>query len=242
MVEKNFKNKIIVVTGASSGVGKIIAKFFLKKKAKVIVCARRKNLMKKNFKNNKNIFIIKSDLSKESERKKFINVVIKKFNKIDILINNAGFAYYSPVTKIKYKNLKKIFEINFFAPLMIIKSILPTMMKKNYGRIINISSGGSVNCVENYLAYSATKAALNTLTKTVAKEVKNHNIKINSLSPGPCKTQMFPKNSLNPSLCLPTVEYLSSLDKNGFSGKYFSFMKEIKIFPDLSSKKVSIKV
>ena len=125
---------------------------------------------------------------------------------------------------------------------MIIKSILPEMKKKNYGRIINISSGGSVNCVENYLAYSASKAALNTLTKTAAKEVKNYNIKINSLSPGPCKTQMFPKNWLNPSLGLPTVEYLSSLGKNGFSGKYFSFMREIKIFPDLASKKISVKI
>ena len=242
MVEKKFQNKIVVVTGASSGVGKTIANFFLNKNAKVFICARRLNLMKKNFKNKKNVFIFKSDLSKESDRKKFIKYIIKKFNKIDILINNAGFAYYSPVTKINYKNLKKTFEINFFAPLMIIKAIIPEMKKKNYGRIINISSGGSVNCVKNYLAYSASKAALNTLTKTAAKELKNYNIKVNSLSPGPCKTKMFPKNLLNPSLCLPTVEYLSSLGKNGFSGKYFSSMREIKIFPDLTSKKVSVKI
>ena len=109
MVEQNFKDKIVVVTGASSGIGKVIANFFINKKAKVFICARRLNLMKKNFKNKKNVYILKSDLTKESDRKKFIKYIITKFNKIDIFINNAGLAYYSPVTKINYKNLKKTF-------------------------------------------------------------------------------------------------------------------------------------
>ena len=107
------------------------------------------------------------------------------------------------------------------------------MKKNNYGRIINISSGGAVNCVEKYLSYSSSKAALNTLTKTLSKEIKKNNIKINSMSPGPCKTAMFPKNNLSTKLSLPTIKYLASLDSKGPTGKFFWFLNEIDVFPDL---------
>jgi NAD(P)-dependent dehydrogenase (short-subunit alcohol dehydrogenase family) len=116
------------------------------------------------------------------------------------------------------------------------------MKKNNYGRIINISSGGAINCEKNYLSYSSTKAALNTLTKTLSKEITKKNIKVNSMSPGPCKTRMFPKNKLDPSKCLQTLDYLASLQKSGYSGKYFTFMKKIEIFPNLKSKKIQKKV
>ena len=74
---------------------------------------------------------------------------------------------------------------------MLLKNVSKIMRKKNFGRIINISSGGAINCAESYFAYSASKAALNTLTKTAAKELENYNI-VNH-EPGPCKTKMFPK-------------------------------------------------
>ena len=83
------------------------------------------------------------------------------------------------------------------------------MKKNNYGRIINISSGGAVNCVENYFTYSSSKAALNTLTKTLSKEIKKYDIKINSMSPGPCKTSMFPNNKLSTQLSNTNNKILS---------------------------------
>ena len=75
---------------------------------------------------------------------------------------------------------------------------------------------------------------MNTLTKTLSKEIKNFDIKINSMSPGPCKTKMFPKNKLSTKLSIPTIEYLSSLKSDGSNGKFFWFLNEIDIFPDLS--------
>ena len=108
------------------------------------------------------------------------------------------------------------------------------MKKNNYGRIINVSSGGAVNCAETFFSYSSSKAALNTLTKTLSKELKNYNIKINTMSPGPCKTEMFPKNKLSTKLSIPTVKYLSSLSNSGPSGEFFWFMKKISIISDLS--------
>ena len=107
------------------------------------------------------------------------------------------------------------------------------LKKQNYGRIINISSGGSINCAKNYSAYSASKAALNTLAKSLKNETENLNIKINTLSPGPIKTKMFPKNKLSPNLCLPTLKYLIHLKKSGPSGNFFWFKRKINVIPKL---------
>ena len=231
---KKFQNKVVVVTGASSGLGLNIAKEFIKENAKVSLCARRIDKLKKNYQNKKNVFFQKVDVSNERNIRKFLTNTIKKFGKIDILINNAGNAKSSNVENIKYKDLKKTFEVNVFAPVIFLRESLKIMKKKNYGRVINVSSGGSVNCAESFFLYSSSKSALNTLAKTFAKEIKGFNIKINTMSPGPCKTAMFPKNKLSTSLSIPTIKYLSSLPSNGPSGKFFWFMKKIDIIPDLS--------
>ena len=232
--KKIFKNKVVVITGASSGLGQRIAREFIKENANVSLCARRLKRLKKIFRNKKNIFFQKVDISNEKAIKKFIKKTIKIYGKIDILINNAGIAKPSRIENIKYKDLKKTFEVNLFAPIIFLRETLKIMKKNNYGRIINVSSGGSVNCAESFSSYSASKAALNTLGKTLTREIKKYNIKINTMSPGPCKTEMFPKNKLSTSLSMPTIKYLSSLSKKGPSGKFFWFMNQIKIMPNLS--------
>ena len=231
---EKFNNRVIVITGASSGLGLNIAKEFIKENAKISVCARRIEKLKKNFKNKKNVFFQKVDISNQKSVKKFLNRTLKKFGKIDILINNAGVAYNSKIEDINLKKLKNSFDVNLFGPVFFLKETLKIMKKNNYGRIINVSSGGAVNCAETFFSYSSSKAALNTLTKTLSKELENYNIKINTMSPGPCKTEMFPKNKLSTKLSLPTVKYLSSLPKNGPSGEFYWFMKKINIIPDLS--------
>ena len=106
------------------------------------------------------------------------------------------------------------------------------MKKNNYGRIINISSGGSVNCAPGYLAYSASKSGLNTLAKTLSKECKGYNIKINSFSPGPCKTKMFPLNPLSTKVYIPYLYKLSKISKRVY-WRIFWFSKKIKIIPQI---------
>jgi len=234
VVKNFFKDRVILITGASSGLGKTFTDFFLRKKACVIVCSRRNKFRSKFYKKNRNFHYYKFDLNQVTKIKLFINNLSKKFKRIDILINNAGVAIPKKISQLNQENLIKSFNINFFAPTLITKEVLKIMKKRNFGRIINISSGGAVNCVENYFSYSSSKAALNTLTKTLSKEIKKYDIKINSMSPGPCKTAMFPKNKLSTKLSLPTVEFLASLKSKGPSGKFFWFLNEIDIFPDLS--------
>ena len=232
MVVKKDK-KIVLITGASSGLGKTIAKNLSLDNFKVVVCARNLNLLKKEYKNNKNIFFYKVDVSNEKQIKTFIKKVLKKFSKVDILINNAGAVFNCKFESIKTKKLDKLFKTNLYAPIFFIRECLPKMKKQNYGRIINISSGGSVNCANSYSAYSASKAALNTVAKSLKNELNGFNIKVNTLSPGPCKTKMFPKNKLSTLLSIPTIKYLINLKKNGPSGNFYWFMKKIKIIPEL---------
>ena len=227
------QKKVILVTGVSSGLGNSILKYFSKLDFNLAVCSRKINIIKKNYQNNKNIFFAKVDVRKEKEVKNFVKKTIKRFGRIDILINNAGFVFNSKFEKIKTNLLDQLFKTNLYAPFYFIRECLPIMKKQNYGRIINISSGGSINCAKNYSAYSASKAALNTLAKSLKNETENLNIKINTLSPGPIKTKMFPKNKLSPNLCLPTLKYLINLKKSGPSGNFFWFKRKINVIPKL---------
>ena len=235
MVKKiNLKNKVIIITGGSSGLGLTISDYLINKKMKVAICARNVSNLKKKYRNFNQVFIKKVDISKENQISKFVHEVKNKFKKIDFLINNAGFLKPDKIENINHKSLEYTFKVNLYAPVIFIKLVSRFMKHQNFGRIINISSGGSVNCVQGYFAYSASKAAINTLTKTASKEFKKFNIKVNSMSPGPCKTKMFPLNKLSTTLSMPTVEYLLTNSKKENTGNFYWFKKKIIIIPDLS--------
>jgi NAD(P)-dependent dehydrogenase (short-subunit alcohol dehydrogenase family) len=129
--------------------------------------------------------------------------------------------------------LEKSMSINALAPLVIIKKLLPSMKENNFGRIINLTSGAPLNCFPGYGAYSASKALLNSLTVTLAREMEEFNIKINLMSPGPVKTEMAPDAPKDVSVCFPTVEYLLNLKSDAQTGKFFWLGYEVPLFPDL---------
>ena len=233
LVKKKDK-KVILLTGSSSGIGFALANLFSKEDFYLVVCSRNIKKLKQHFSKKKNVYVLKIDLRNEIEIKRNIKKIFKKFGKIDILINNAGICVVNKFEKIDKKKIDQTFKTNVYAPLFLIKECLPKMKKNNFGRIINISSGGSTNCSKFFTLYSASKAALNTFSKSLNHEISNYNIKINTLSPGPCKTKMFPKNPLSPDLCFSSVKKLIDIGKDGPSGKFFWFKKEIKIIPNLN--------
>ena len=232
------KKKVIVITGASSGIGLEYAKHFAKNKIyNLAVCSRNLKILKKEFGIFKNVLVHKCDVSKEPEIKKFIKKAVNKYKKIDILINNAGSCTFEFIENIKYNKIVNDFKVNLFSNFIFIRECLPIMKKKRYGIIINISSGGSLNCVKGYSIYSATKAGVNTITKSLNNELnKDYNIKIFSISPGPCKTNMFPKNKLSPKVSIPTIEKLIKDHKNNLSGSFYFFKRRVNVLPDFKVK------
>ena len=222
----------ILITGASSGVGKALASY-LSKEYKVIALARRVEKMEEAFQDNKNIFIYQADISDLNSLETTLDEIIKRHGPILHVINNAGIMIAEQLEALSLDRLQNAININAMGPLFIIKKLLPEMKKNHFGRIINITSGAPLNCFPGYGAYNASKALLNALTVTLAKEVDEHNIKVNLMSPGPVKTEMAPNGPMDPSVCFPTVKFLLNLPAEGETGKFFWLGYEVPLFPDL---------
>jgi len=222
----------IFITGCSSGVGNILANN-LTDDYHVIAVARRVEKMEKEFKELNNISIYKIDLEDIEITKKVIDRVVEEHSYIPYLINNAGVNINEKFEKLTESELMKAFKVNAISPSIIMKKFLPGMKQNNFGRIINVTSGAPLNNMAGYAAYSASKAALNSITITASREFKDYNIKINLMSPGPVKTEMAPRSEKDPSVCLPTVRYLLDLEEDGPTGKFFWLGHEVPLFPDL---------
>ncbi len=222
----------IFITGCSSGVGKMFAEN-LSDEFHVIAAARRIEKMEKEFEDIENISVYKIDLNDLQMTKKVIDEMIQEHGYIPYLINNAGVNVNEKVEELDEDELMKSFNVNVISPSITMKKLLPMMKENNFGRIINMTSGAPMNNMEGYAAYSASKAALNSLTITAAREYSDHNIKINLMSPGPVKTEMAPQAEKDPSICLPTAKYLLNLDEDGPTGKFFWLGHEVPIFADL---------
>lgn len=211
--------KKILITGCSSGFGVSLVKS-LCKDFFVIVAARRIKKMKNFYKKEKNIEIHKLDLSRKKDLLNFINTVKKKHKYIPYIINNAAVFPKYKINEIEYKDLEYSFNVNTFAPTIIMKHFLPIMEKNNFGRIVNLTSGAPFNCSENFSIYSASKASLNAFSLTAAKEYQKANIKINLFSPGQIKSEMSPQAITDPKESVPYLRYLLQDSNKLFTGKF----------------------
>ena len=179
--------KNILITGASSGIGKEIAQL-LSKDNNVFMTGRREL-------ENKNYF--KCDLSKSTEIQELYLKAKEYFNSgIDVLINCAGQYVYKPIEKMNVDEINKLLDVNFKSSYILSSLVVSEMKKKKWGRIINIGSISGVVGEANATLYSATKSAFNGFTKALALEVAMDNITINTINPGWVETPLA-QNSLN---------------------------------------------
>lgn len=188
-------NKVIVVTGGSRGIGAEIVKFLAEKNYKVILNYNNsekeaQEIKEQLIKEGKQIEICKADVSKREEAKKLINFTIETFGTIDILINNAGISKNGLFTDITDNEWNKIMDTNLNSVFYCTQESLPYMINKKEGCIINISSIWGETGSSCEVAYSTTKAAINGMTKALAKELGLSNIRVNAIAPGIIETDM----------------------------------------------------
>jgi NAD(P)-dependent dehydrogenase (short-subunit alcohol dehydrogenase family) len=222
----------VLITGASSGVGKSIVTH-LSDEYHVIAVARRIERMEEQFSKFNTISPHQIDLADTEETKATVDGLLDQYGDISYVINNAGVNLGASIQDVDEADLLYSMRVNAIAPTIILQRMLPAMEGRGFGRVINVTSGAPLNCPVNSSPYSSSKAALNVLTVTAANEFEDTNIKINLMSPGPCRTEMAPDGPLDPSACHPTVEYLLSLDESGPTGRFFWLGYEVPLFPDL---------
>ena len=189
----NFKEKTILVTGGTNGIGKTIAQHFYAKKATVYLTGTNSFLINKiNSKNDPRMIAIMSDFSSTDFQNDFQSK-IDKIDKIDILVNNAGINKIDNFVDTKSEDFEKILNVNLKAPYEISKMVTKKMIKNKYGRIVNISSiFGKLSKAKRSL-YSMSKFGIHGLTVALAAELSEKNILTNTVSPGFVNTNLTKK-------------------------------------------------
>lgn len=188
-------NKIILVTGASRGIGREIA-YTLAKEGNTVIANYNKsqdmaNSLKEISNNeNLNIDIYKADVSNRNEVIEMINYILTKYKKIDVLVNNAGIDQEKLFQDITDEDWNQIIKVNLYSVFCVTQEVISNMIQNQNGCIINISSIYGINGGACATAYSATKAGIDGITKSLAKELGPSNIRVNSIAPGYIDTDM----------------------------------------------------
>lgn len=191
----NFEKKIILVTGASRGIGRTIAIEMAKLGHTVIANYNQSkndahSLLKLAQENNYDLEIYQADVSNRINVSTMINYIISKYNKIDVLINNAGISSFNLFTDISDSEWDYVIKNNLYSVFCVSQEVIKEMINKKNGCIINISSVWGLVGSSCESLYSLTKAGIDSITKSLAKELGPSNIRINSIAPGFIKTDM----------------------------------------------------
>lgn len=174
--------RIVIITGATSGIGLAMAEKFNNEGDRVYALARREAKLPQG------VIFIPCDVTDEAAVHAAVNGVVSKEGRIDLLVNNAGFGISGAVEFTELEDAKRQFDVNFFGMVNMTKAVLPVMREAGGGRIINLSSVAAVTPIPFQTYYSASKAAINCYTMALQNEVRRAKIKVCALMPGDVKT------------------------------------------------------
>ncbi|MBQ3086362.1 MAG: SDR family oxidoreductase [Clostridia bacterium] len=174
--------KVAVITGGSSGIGLACCRTFREKGYKVYECSRRENTCESG------IIHLQADVTDEESIRTAFNHVFETEGRIDVLVNNAGFGIAGSIEYTDLNDAKRQFDVNFFGTVVCIQQVLPFMRKQGFGSIVNISSMAVPLAIPFQAFYSASKAAINSLTLSLANEVRPFGISVRAVMPGDVKT------------------------------------------------------
>ena len=186
---------VIIITGASGGIGRATAQLLAREGAKVVLAARSKGALEELGKELPNSLVVQTDMTKEKDIDRLIDETMRRYGRIDILINNAGQGIYGAIEKVGAEEYKKIFELNVIGPLLAMQKVIPLMRAQGGGAILNVSSMVSRAYYPYLGAYASTKYALNALSLTARAELEKDNIVVGIMLPGMTDTD-FGKNSI----------------------------------------------
>ncbi|MBI5475593.1 MAG: SDR family oxidoreductase [Ignavibacteriales bacterium] len=193
-----FIQPVVWITGASSGIGRETAKQFAMLGCKVVISARRKlnldSIVKEIIADGGEAYSYRIDVSEEKSILKVSKQVIKRFGRIDVLVNNAGITSFKKIAETSTKDIKKIIDTDLTGQIICTKSVLPAMLAQNSGMIFNVISMVAVKTYEGSGAYTAAKSGMLGFGKVLREELRNNNIKVVNIIPGATDTEIWNKN------------------------------------------------
>ena len=189
------RDRVVIITGASAGIGLATAKLLSERGAKLALASRSKDRLERLSRALPNSVVVATDVTKITEIKRMIKQTQEHFGRIDILINNAGQGYDAPVEKIDIETLQHIFDLNLVGPLVAMQEVIPVMRKQGGGAIVNVSSGAALMSLPGMSPYASLKSALALLSLTARKELEKDNIVVSVVYPYITMTD-FEKNTI----------------------------------------------
>ncbi|MDX1700027.1 MAG: SDR family NAD(P)-dependent oxidoreductase [Melioribacteraceae bacterium] len=197
-----FENKVVLITGASSGIGRAIAKDLSKKEVKLALIARREDLLNEISPGNKNILRIKCDVSNKIQVSEAYSKIIEKFGKIDIAILNAGYSVRMTAEDFDSGLAEKIYGANVFGIIYWVEQLLPAFIERKEGMIAGVSSLADTKGYSKSGFYSSSKAAVTIYLEGLSSELRKYNIKVINVRPGFVRTPMTDKNEFEMPLLM----------------------------------------
>jgi len=190
------KDKVVIVTGASSGIGASVARAMHDRGATVVLAARSESVIKRMEKELPGSLAIPTDMTIERQVERLIKKTEERFGRIDILVNNAGQGYDASVVDIDMDRYKAIMELDFFSVIRTMQLVAPIMERGGGGSIMNVSSGLALMHLPNMGGYAAAKAALAHISLTAREELKDKGIRVGVIYPYITETE-FERNTLH---------------------------------------------
>lgn len=238
------KNKVVMITGVTQGLGRALTLRFAKEGAKLAVCARRakelEGVQKEVQSLGAEVLAVTADISMPRDAEKFVALTIETFGRIDVLINNASILGPSPMPLLMdypEEDFAEVIRVNSISPFLIARRVLPAMLIQGEGSVINVTSEAGHVGYSGWGAYGISKFAVEGLTQTWADELNNTNIRMNMVDPGEMDTEMHSLAVPDCDYDLPSPEevvdvflFLASEESKGINGRRFQaqeFKREV---------------
>lgn len=200
-MDLGLKDRVAVVTGASYGLGEAMAQRLAKEGAHVVICARGEEQLARTAQAlGPQALAVRADVSKAADIQTLFDTTVQQFGKLDILVNNAGWYHLSQGLGLSDEEWQDNLDINLFSVIRCSRLAVPLMQKRKWGRIVNIASIFGKQPNAGLIDYNTTKAAIISLSKTLADELAKDNILVNAVCPGPTRTPLWDglAKTLNP--------------------------------------------
>lgn len=196
----SLENQVVIITGTSSGIGRATAVEFAKAGAQVVSVARRAELLTELEKElaqfGKPVLSVPADLTKDEDQEKLVETVLQAYGRVDVLVNNAGLSIGGPFAEQDPAIVRQMVSLNVYAPLRLTQLVLPAMLKRKQGQIVNVASVAGIAYSPGQCTYAPTRAAIVAFSKGLRRELAGTGVRVSYVLPGWTATAMLEKMPL----------------------------------------------